>query len=111
MKSQQSFHFSSFFFHCHFHSTDKINKIKNVEKPTVKQAQNRLKRTKDRTEDNVRRLLALDSEFKLDEESKQLMIKRARTGHYVIKDKKQEEEEDIFTEEDFLKFEKEFFFK
>lgn len=89
----------------------KINKIKKVEKPTVKQMQNKLKRVKDQTEENVKRLLALDSELKLDEETKELMIKRARTGHYVIKDKKQTEEEDVFTEEDFLKFEKEYFFK
>lgn len=89
----------------------KINKIKKVEKPTVKQMQNKLKRIKDQTEENVKRLLALDSEMKLDEETKDLMIKRARTGHYVVKDKKQTEEEDVFTEEDFLKFEKEYFFK
>lgn len=82
-----------------------------MEKPTVKQMQNKLKRVKDQTEDNVKRLLALDSEMKLDEETKELMIKRARTGHYVVKDKKQTEEEDVFTEEDFLKFEKEYFFK
>lgn len=89
----------------------KINKIKKVEKPTVKQMQNKLKRVKDQTEENIKRLLALDSELKLDEETKELMIKRARTGHYVVKDKKQTEEEDVFTEEDFLKFEKEYFFK
>lgn len=73
--------------------------------------QNKLKRVKDQTEENVKRLLALDSEMKLDEETKELMIKRARTGHYVVKDKKQTEDEDVFTEEDFLKFEKEYFFK
>lgn len=90
----------------------KINKIKKVEKPTVKQMQNKLKRVKDQTEENVKRLLALDSEMKIDEETKELMIKRAQTGHYVVRDKKlQNSEEDIFTEDDFLKFEKEYFFK
>lgn len=77
----------------------------------MKQVQNRLKRTKDRTEENVKRLLALDSELKLDEEAKELMLKRARNGHYVVKDKKPKEDDDVFTEEDFLKFEKEYFFK
>lgn len=103
--SLNDFYFVFFFF------AEKVNKIKTVEKPTVKQIQNRLKRTKDQTEENVRRLLALNTEVKLDEESKELMIKRARTGHYVTKEKKPKEEDDIFTDEDFLKFEKEYFFK
>lgn len=91
--------------------SDKVNKIKKVEKPTVKQAQNRLKRAQDRTEENVRRLLALDVQTKLNDETKDLMIKRARSNHYVVPEKIVKEEEDVFTEEDFLKFEKEYFFK
>lgn len=90
---------------------EKVNKIKKTEKFTVKQAKDRIKRSKDRTEENVRRLLALDNELKLDDETKELMLKRARTGHYVMPDKEEKEEEDIFTEEDFARFEREYFFK
>lgn len=94
-----------------FPLTETVNKIKKTDKFTVKQAKDRIKRTKDRTEENVQRLLALDNALKLDEETKELMLKRARTGHYVAPDKKEVEEEDIFTEEDFAKFEREYFVK
>ncbi|XP_055295601.1 active regulator of SIRT1-like [Sitodiplosis mosellana] len=89
----------------------KVNKIKTTEKFTVKQAKDKMKRSKDRTEENVRRLLALDNDLKIDEETKELMLRRARTGHYVVPEKQQKEEEDVFTEEDFAKFEREYFFK
>ncbi|XP_031623982.1 uncharacterized protein LOC116341199 [Contarinia nasturtii] len=89
----------------------KVNKIKATEKFTVKQAKDKMKQSKDRTEENVKRLLALDNALKIDDETKELMIRRAQTGHYVIPEKKQEEEEDVFTEEDFAKFEREYFFK
>lgn len=92
-------------------SIEIINKIKPTEKFTVKQAQNRMKRSKDRTEENVRRLLALDRELKLNDETKELLIRRAQTGHYVIPEQKKVEEEDVFTEEDFAKFEREYFCK
>lgn len=77
----------------------------------MKQAKEKMKRSKDRTEENVKRLLALDNELKIDEETKELMLRRAQTGHYVVPEKKQKEEEDVFTEEDFAKFEREYFFK
>lgn len=88
-----------------------MNKIKTTEKFTVKQAKDKIKRTKDRTEENVKRLLALDNPLKIDDETKELMLRRARTGHYVVPEKKLKEEEDVFTEEDFAKFEREYFFK
>lgn len=71
--------------------------------------QNRLKSEKDRTEENVKRLLALDRGLQLNDETKELMLKRARTGHYVIPEKVEKEEEDVFTKEDFEKFEREYF--
>lgn len=77
----------------------------------MKQAKDKIERTKDRTEENVKRLLALDNALKLDDETKELMLKRARVGHYVVPEKKHVEEEDVFTEEDFAKFEREYFFK
>lgn len=77
----------------------------------MKQAQNRMKQERDRTEENVKRLLALDNELKLNEETKELLIKRARTGHYVIPEQKPKDEEDFFTAEDFAKFEREYFCK
>lgn len=88
-----------------------MNKIKATEKFTVKQAKDKIKHSKDRTEENVKRLLALDNALKIDDETKELMLRRARTGHYVVPEKKQEVEEDVFTEEDFAKFEREYFFK
>lgn len=72
--------------------------------------QKRLNNDKDRTEDNVKRLLALDRTLQLNDETKELMLRRARTGHYVIPEKVEKEEEDIFTKEDFEKFEREYFF-
>lgn len=80
-----------------------------MEKFTVKQAQNKLKRKQDRTEENVRRLLQLDSAFKMNEETTDLLLRRARTGHYVIPEQKPKDEEDVFTAEDFAKFEREYF--
>lgn len=94
-----------------FMPTEKVNKIKTTEKFTVKQAKDKMKRSKDRTEENVKRLLALDNALKIDEETKELMLRRARTGHYVVPEKQVKEEEDVFTEEDFAKFEREYFFK
>lgn len=88
-----------------------INKIKPTEKFTVKQAQNKIKRNKDRTEENVRRLLALDRELNMNNETKELLIRRARTGHYVIPEQKPVDQDDVFTEEDFAKFEREYFCK
>lgn len=88
-----------------------MNKIKATEKFTVKQAKDKINRSKDRTEENVKRLLALDNALKLDDETKELMLRRARTGHYVLPKKEEKEEEDVFTEEDFAKFEREYFFK
>lgn len=100
-------------FHVQSHSLlefpEKVNQIKTVEKLTVKQAQNKMKRKQDRTEENVRRLLQLDREFKLDEETTDLLLRRARTGHYVIPEPKPKDEEDVFTAEDFAKFEREYF--
>lgn len=75
----------------------------------MKQAQNKLKRKQDRTEENVRRLLQLDRAFKLDDQTTELLLKRARTGHYVIPDQKPKDEADVFTAEDFAKFEREYF--
>lgn len=86
-----------------------MNKIKTTEKFTVKQAKDKMKRSNDRIEENVKRLLALENGLKLDEPTKELMIKRAQTGHYVIPTKVEKEEEDVFTEEDFAKFEREYF--
>lgn len=91
--------------------TEKVNRIKPTEKFTVKQAKDKMKRSKDRTEENVKRLLALDNAVKLDAETKELILKRARVGHYVVPEKVQQDEEDVFTEEDFVKFEREYFFK
>lgn len=90
--------------------TEKINKIKTVEKFTVKQAQNKINRSKDKTEENVQKLLKLDSAFKLNDDTTELLIKRARSGHYVIPEqKRKDDEESVFTSEDFAKFEREYF--
>lgn len=75
----------------------------------MKQAKNKLKRKQDKTEENVRRLLQLDSAFKLNEETSELLLKRARTGHYVIPEQKPKDEEEVFTAEDYAKFEREYF--
>lgn len=89
-----------------YHFSDKRAAAKKL---TVRQVQNRLKSEKDRTEENVKRLLALDRSLQLNDETKDLMLKRARTGHYVIPEKVEKEEEDVFTKEDFEKFEREYF--
>lgn len=89
--------------------SEKINKIKKVEKFTVKQAQNKLKRKHDNTEENVRRLLKLDNAFKLSDETTELLLRRAQTGHYVIPEQTPKADEDIFTAEDYAKFEREYF--
>lgn len=75
----------------------------------MKQAKERLKCNKSRTDDTVKKLLALDAALKLDDKTKELMLERAKTGHYVIPKKEQKEEEDVFTAEDFAKFEREYF--
>lgn len=80
-----------------------------MDKYTVKQAQNKLKRQQDRTEENVRRLMQLDEAFHLDQETTELMFKRARVGHYVIPEEKPKDTEDVFTAADFEKFEREYF--
>lgn len=92
-----------------FFPTEKVNKIKATEKFTVKQAKDRMNRSNDRIEENVKRLLALDSELKLDDKTKELMLRRAQTGHYVIPLKEEKDDEDVFTPEDFAKFEREYF--
>lgn len=51
----------------------------------------------------------MDRSLQLTDETKELMLKRARTGHYVIPEKVEKEEEDVFTKEDFEKFEREYF--
>lgn len=86
-----------------------MNKIKQTTKFTVKQAKDKMKQTQDRTEENVKRLLALDNALKLDEKTKALMLRRAQTGHYVVPEKEVKNDEDVFTEEDFAKFEREYF--
>lgn len=84
-------------------------KIKPTEKFTVKQAREKLKSNKSRADETVKKLLALDSVLKLDDKTKELMLERAHTGHYVIPKKEQKDEEDVFTAEDFAKFEREYF--
>lgn len=76
----------------------------------MKQAQNKMKRNRDKTEENVQRLLQLNHSHKLNDETTELLVKRAQTGHYVIPEQKpKEEEESVFTAEDFAKFEREYF--
>lgn len=75
----------------------------------MRQVQKQLNSEKDRTEINVKRLLALDRNIQINDETKEIMLKRARTGHYVIPEKIEKEEEDVFTKEDFEKFEREYF--
>lgn len=70
-----------------------------------------MKRVADKTEENVRRLLALDNQLKLNGETKDMILKRAHAGHYVVPQKEEKVEEDVFTEEDFAKFEREYFCK
>lgn len=77
---------------------------------TIKQAQNKLQRKKAKAEDSLQKLLQLDSRLKLKDEAVELMLRRARTGHYVIPEQKpKEDEDDVFTAEDFAKFEKDYF--
>lgn len=88
----------------------KINQIKTVQKTTITQVKNRIERRKNQAEENLQKLLRLDGAFKLNEETTELLLRRARTGHYVIPEQKpKDEEEDIFTAEDFAKFEREYF--
>lgn len=87
----------------------KIYKIKPTEKFTVKQAKDKMKSNKSRTDETVKKLLALDRTLKLDDKTKELMMERAKTGHYVIPKKEEKDEEDVFTAEDFAKFEREYF--
>lgn len=84
-------------------------KIKPTEKFTVKQAKEKLKSNKSRADETVKKLLALDTALKLDDKTVELMLERAQTGHYVIPKKEQKDEEDVFTAEDFAKFEREYF--
>lgn len=62
-----------------------------------------------RAEETVKKLLALDRALALDDKTKELMVERAKTGHYVIPKKIVKDEEDVFTAEDFAKFEREYF--
>ena len=84
--------------------------MKQKQKVTLKQAQNRIDRQKGKLDENLKKLLILGSSSKACDEKAEMLIRRARAGHYVIPEKKiQEEATSAFTEEDWAKFEKEFF--
>lgn len=90
--------------------TAKINELKQKQKITIKQAKNTIIRKKDKISENVRKLLLMQSAPKLSDEATETLLRRARTQRYVIPEKKPvEESTTAFTEEDFLKFEKEYF--
>lgn len=77
---------------------------------TVKQVQNKINRSKDKISDNVRKMLLLDSAVKMSDDTAETLIRRARTGRYVIPEPKPAADTTTaFTEEDFLKFEREYF--
>ncbi|XP_049284881.1 uncharacterized protein LOC125764561 [Anopheles funestus] len=100
--------------------------IHRREKLTVTDVRQQLANRRDPTEDNVKKLLMLTTS-KLDDVSRETILKRARTGHYVSRvkvpksnrhregDTMAEEDTDnqdaaggsVFTEEDFANFARE----
>lgn len=93
-----------------FSCSAKFNELKQKPKMTIKQAKNKINRSKDRISENVRKLLMLQSAVKLSDEATETLLRRARSQRYVIPEQKAAEDSSTaFTEEDFLKFEKEYF--
>lgn len=93
-----------------FVSTAKINEIKQKQKITIKQAKNKISRGKEKISENLRKILMMDSAVKMSDEATDTLLRRARTQRYVIPEQKPAEDSTTaFTEEDFLKFEKEYF--
>ncbi|KAJ6650103.1 hypothetical protein Bhyg_05347, partial [Pseudolycoriella hygida] len=63
-----------------------------------------------KAEVNLKKLLSLSSPLRLDSETIQKLAKRAQTQKYVISEQNSKVDEATpFTEEDFIKFEKEYF--
>lgn len=88
----------------------KINEMKQKQKITIKQAKHKLNRGKEKISENLRKILMMDSAVKMSDEATDTLLRRARTQRYVIPEQKPAEESTTaFTEEDFLKFEKEYF--
>uniref|UniRef100_A0A182M5R1 Palmitoyltransferase n=1 Tax=Anopheles culicifacies TaxID=139723 RepID=A0A182M5R1_9DIPT len=100
--------------------------IRRREKLTVTDVRQQLANRRDPTEDNVKKLIMLTS-FNLDDVSRETILKRARTGHYVSRvrvpkgnrqkdgsandvqdtDNQDGAGESVFTEDDFANFAKE----
>lgn len=76
---------------------------------TVDQAKQNMKNKKDKTDDNLKKLLLMSS-IKLDQDITDKLIRKAQNGHnFEIQEVSDDKEESIFTEEDFRNFEKELF--
>lgn len=68
-----------------------------------------MKTSGERVEKTVDKLLKLHSS-PLDEEDAEELSRRAKSGHYVLPPKKETAEpESVFTDEDFKRFEEEYF--
>uniref|UniRef100_A0A1L8DAV4 Uncharacterized protein n=1 Tax=Nyssomyia neivai TaxID=330878 RepID=A0A1L8DAV4_9DIPT len=78
-------------------------------KLTIREVQKQLETSKERTERTVDKLLKLHSS-PLDDEDVSEISQRAKAGHYVLPPRQEVvESESAFTEEDFRKFEEEYF--
>lgn len=83
--------------------------IRGKQKLSIKTAIAAAQRTKSKVEENRQKLLMLDNELKMNDEVKETLLRRARSNRYVIPEKKEIDSTTAFTEEDFLKFEREYF--
>ncbi|XP_055681885.1 active regulator of SIRT1-like [Lutzomyia longipalpis] len=91
----------------------KIYKQNQIEgsgrKLTIRDVQRRMETSKERVERTVDKLLKLHSSALEDEDAEEI-ARRAKTGHYVLPPQQETVEPDsIFTEEDFKKFEEDYF--
>ncbi|KAG4073040.1 hypothetical protein HA402_009459 [Bradysia odoriphaga] len=79
-------------------------------KNTAAAVVNQMKQKPSKVEENLKKLLMFSSPVNLDNESAQKLFKRAQTQKYVIPEAKSNvEQETVFTDEDFRKFEREYF--
>jgi len=88
----------------------KFTQSSQPKKKTIRDVQQKLKRKSSKAEENLQKLLMFNSSVNLDKDTTQKLIKRAQTQKYVIPEPKAKEEEtSLFTDEDFMKFEREYF--
>lgn len=89
--------------------TTKAKKIKQKKKPLNRSK--KIDSPASKIEENVRKCLLLSTAMEMDDDTAQKLIQRARSRKYVAAEqqKPKEDEPTVFTDEDFEKFEREYF--